>query len=125
MGARARSSRFPSCSSPRCPTTASDGVGELAPPTIEVADTAGSLAHWLTDLGLVDVHADAVQRHLDLDARARVAPRARHGPARRRSPISTTTALVGVRERYLAAIAEREVRAVDVTTLIAVGRRPE
>ena len=33
--------------------------------------------------------------------------------------------LAGVRERFLAAIADRGVETVDVTTLIAVGRRPE
>ncbi len=33
--------------------------------------------------------------------------------------------LDGVRRRFLVALAERDVRSVDVTTLIAVGRRPE
>jgi hypothetical protein len=33
--------------------------------------------------------------------------------------------LAGVRERFLAAIQDRGVETVDVTTLIAVGRRPE
>jgi hypothetical protein len=33
--------------------------------------------------------------------------------------------LDGVRRAFLTALAERNVRSVDLTTLIAVGRRPE
>ena len=62
------------------------GPRELARPTIEVADTAGSLAHWLTDLGLVERARRRGAAAPRSDARARVAPRARHRPAARWSP---------------------------------------
>ena len=96
---------------------------DVPAPTVEVADTAGSLAHWLTELGLVDVRAEAVQRHVDLTPE--LAWRLVQGTG--------LWALVAgfeepelhdVRARYLAAVAERDVRAVDATTIIAVGRRP-
>ena len=78
VGARRASSRCPSCSrraARRAPASTSTGSPgrRSTPPT-----PPGTLAHWLAELGLVDVRAEAVQRHLDLDARARVAARARH-----------------------------------------------
>lgn len=97
-----------------------------APPahTVEVADTPGSLAHWLTDLGLVDVRAEAVQRHVDLTPE--LAWLLVQGTGLRALVADLgDDELDEVRERYLEAIAERGVTAVDATTLIAVGRRPE
>ena len=93
-------------------------------PKVEVADTAGTLAHWLTELGLAEVRAESVQRHLDLTpelAWALVLGTRRHGVVTELAEAE----LEGVRERFLALLAEREVRTVDATTLIAVGRRPE
>jgi SAM-dependent methyltransferase len=90
---------------------------------IEVADTPGSLAHWLTGLGLVEVRAESVQRHLDLTPElAWLLVRA----TGLRAVVSglDDAALEGVRERFLAGLAERGVHSVDMTTLIAVGRRP-
>jgi SAM-dependent methyltransferase len=92
--------------------------------TVEVADTAGSLAHWLTELGLVDVRAEAVQRHVDLTPE--LAWLLVQGTGLRALVADLREdELDEVRERYLGAIAERGVTAVDATTLIAVGRRPE
>jgi SAM-dependent methyltransferase len=98
---------------------------EAAPAhTVEVADTAGSLAHWLTELGLVDVRAEAVQRHVDLTPE--LAWLLVQGTGLRALVADLgDDELDEVRERYLGAIAERGVTAVDATTLIAVGRRPE
>lgn len=100
-------------------------TGAASPPhTIHVADTAGSLAHWLTELGLVDVRAEAVQRHVDLDPD--LAWRLVQGTGLRALIADLgESELADVRQRYLAAIAEHDVQAVDATTLIAVGRRPE
>ena len=98
--------------------------GDAAPAhTVEVADTAGSLAHWLTELGLVDVRAEAVQRHVDLTPE--LAWMLVQGTGLRALVADLgDDELDEVRERYLGAIAERGVTAVDATTLIAVGRRP-
>jgi len=99
-------------------------VEGLTRPTIAVADTAGTLAHWLAELGLVDTRAEAVQRHLDLAPE--LAWQLVLGTGLR-SAVDGLDApgLAGVRERFLAAIAERGLETIDVTTLIAVGRRPE
>ncbi|WP_448811326.1 class I SAM-dependent methyltransferase [Agromyces bauzanensis] len=97
---------------------------ELQAPTVEHAETPGTLAHWLTELGLVDVRAEQVQRHLDLTPD--VAWLLVLGTGFRAIVSGLEDAeLDGVRERFLAALAEREVAAVDLSTLIAVGRRPE
>lgn len=98
--------------------------GDAAPAhTVEVADTAGSLAHWLTELGLVDVRAEAVQRHVDLTPE--LAWLLVQGTGLRALVADLgDDELDEVRERYLGAIAERGVTAVDATTIIAVGRRP-
>jgi SAM-dependent methyltransferase len=103
---------------------AASDLEELTRPTIEVADTPGSLAHWLTGLGLVDVRAEAVQRHLDLTPE--LAWQLVLGTGLRAIVSKLDDAeLEGVRERYLKALAARGMASVDVTTLIAVGRRPE
>ncbi len=97
---------------------------ELSRPAIEVADTAGTLAHWLTELGLEQVRAESVQRHLDLTPE--LAWLLVRGTGLR-AIVSGLDGdeLAGVRERYLAAIADRELHSVDVTTLIAAGHRPD
>ena len=93
-------------------------------PTIEPADTAGTLAHWLSELGLVDVRAESVQRHLDLTPD--LAWSLALGTGLGSEVVGLDDAeLDGVRRAFLTALAERNVRSVDVTTLIAVGRRPE
>ncbi|HET6673595.1 MAG TPA: hypothetical protein VFG92_09490, partial [Agromyces sp.] len=105
------------------PDNAASGLEDLTKPAIEVADTPGSLAHWLTDLGLVDVRAEAVRRHLDLSPE--LAWQLVLGTALRVIVSELDdAALEGVRERFLAAHAAGGVASVDVTTLIAVGRRP-
>lgn len=97
---------------------------ELQAPTVEHAETPGTLAHWLTELGLVDVRAEQVQRHLDLTPD--LAWRFVLGTGLRAIVSGLDDAeRDGVRERFLASLAEREVATVDLTTLIAVGRRPE
>ena len=100
--------------------------GEVAEPphTVSAASTAGSLAHWLTELGLADVRAEAVQRHVDLTPE--LAWLFVQGTGLHEVVDGLDGAeLDAVRARYLAAIADADVRAVDATTLIAVGRRPE
>jgi SAM-dependent methyltransferase len=102
---------------------AEDGDGAPAH-TVEVADTAGSLAHWLTELGLIDVRAEGVQRHLDLTPD--LAWQLVHGTGLRALIADLgESELDDVRQRYLGAIASSGVTSVDATTLIAVGRRPE
>lgn len=92
--------------------------------TVDHAETPGTLAHWLTELGLVDVRAEQVQRHLDLTPE--LAWRLVLGTWLRPIVSGLNNAeLDGVREPFLAALAERDVASVDLTTLIAVGRRPE
>ncbi|WP_173923234.1 hypothetical protein [Agromyces sp. Marseille-P2726] len=88
-----------------------------------VADTPGTLAKWLTELGLVDVRAETVQRHLDVTPE--LAWQLVLGTHLRRLVEQLDDeALAAVRERCLAEVARRSVSSVDVTTLIAVGRRP-
>lgn len=97
---------------------------ELIRPATEIADTAGTLAHWLTELGLEQVRAESVQRHLDLTSE--LAWLLVRGTGLR-AVVSglDEDQLADVRERYLAAIADRGLHSLDVTTLIAVGHRPE
>lgn len=115
---------LPDLLSEAMPEGGSPDLEELTAPIVEVADTAGTLAHWLTELGLAGVRADSVQRHLDLTPE--LAWSLVRG-TRRRAVVAdlTATELDDVRERFLAILAEREVRTVDATTLIVVGRRPE
>ncbi|HEY6801727.1 MAG TPA: hypothetical protein VI121_13850, partial [Agromyces sp.] len=106
------------------PDDAASGLEELSKLAIEVADTPGSLAHWLSELGLVDVRAEAVRRHLDLTPD--LAWQLVLGTGLRAIVSGLDDeALEAVRERYLAALAARDLASVDVTTLIAVGRRPQ
>jgi SAM-dependent methyltransferase len=93
-------------------------------PAPDAARTPGSLAQWLTGLGLEHVRAETVQRHVEFT------------PDFAWSFVVGTTlhavlgdlddeAVAAVRERYLAALDERGVTSIDISTLIAVGRRPE
>lgn len=89
-----------------------------------IPDTAGTLAHWLTELGLVGVRADAVQRHVDLTPD--LAWRLVQGTGMRAMLSGLDEAAqADVRERFLAGIVEHDVQRVDLATLIAVGHRPE
>jgi SAM-dependent methyltransferase len=92
--------------------------------TIPEAETAGTFAHWLTGLGLIGVRAEAVTRHLDLTPQLAWALVMSTGLRALIGDLDEA-ALDGVRERFLGAIEERGVSTVDITTLIAVGRRPE
>ena len=106
------------------PDGGSSDLDELTRPTIEHADTPGSLARWLAELGLVEVRAATVQRHLELTPE--LAWQLVRGTGLRAIVSDLDDAeLAGVRERYLAALAERGVHTIDATTLIAIGRRPE
>ncbi|WP_136707365.1 class I SAM-dependent methyltransferase [Agromyces sp. H66] len=97
---------------------------ELTTPTVEHAETPGSLAHRLGELGLVDVRAEQVQRHLDLTPE--VAWLLVRGTGLRAIVSGLDDAeLEGVRERFLAALEEGGVRTADISTLIAVGHRPQ
>ncbi|MGW9630652.1 class I SAM-dependent methyltransferase [Agromyces sp. NPDC055520] len=91
---------------------------------LESIDTAGSLAQWLTGLGLEEVRAHAVQRRLELTPE--LSWRLVEGTALRfmlggRGAPSVEK----VRKRFLAAIEKHGVSSIDVTTLIAIGRRAE
>jgi SAM-dependent methyltransferase len=101
-----------------------DAPGDHHRPAPDAARTPGSLAQWLTGLGLEQVRAEIVQRHVDFT------------PEFAWSFVVGTTlhtvlgdlddeAVAAVRERYLAALEERGMTSVDISTLIAVGRRPE
>lgn len=91
--------------------------------TGRVPRTAGATAALLHGLGLEQVRADAVPRHLPLDDD--LAWRLVLGTGRRR-------AIEGlakkprrrVRERFLALLHERGLDRVDVSTITAVGHRP-
>ena len=97
--------------------------GTVEPPhTVVAADTAGSLAHWLTELGLADVRAEAVQRHVDITPELAWLFVQGTGLQGLVDGLDESE-LDAVRERYLAAIADADVHAVDATTIIAVGRR--
>ncbi|WP_400996941.1 class I SAM-dependent methyltransferase [Agromyces sp. GXQ0307] len=93
-------------------------------PVMPGAGTAGGLAHWLAERGLVDVRAEAVPRHLDLAPEIAWALVVGTGMRAMLGDLDDET-VEGVRERYLAAVAERDVASVDITTLIGIGRRPE
>jgi hypothetical protein len=97
---------------------------DLRPPTDETAGTPGSLARWLTGLGLVQVRAEAVQRHLDLTTELAWSLVVGTGLRFALGDLDDE-AVAGVRERYLAELDERGVTTIDITTLIAVGHRPE
>lgn len=106
------------------PEGAADEVGDRHRPAPDMARTPGSLAQWLSGLGLVQVRAETVQRHLDLTpefAWSFVLGTSLHAVL----GDLDDDAVAGVRERYLAALEERGVTSIDLSTLIAVGRRPE
>ncbi len=92
----------------------------------DVLHSAGSLAHWLTGLGLVRVRAEAVARHVDLTDEIAWALVLGTGLRAALGDLGDDEeAVTGVRERYLAELAAREVTTTDLTTLIVVGHRPE
>ncbi|WP_022888667.1 class I SAM-dependent methyltransferase [Agromyces italicus] len=105
-----------------------DGGASLdaaAPPAAGRAsiDTAGSLAQWLTRLGLAGVRAHTVQRHLELTPE--LSWTLVDGTALRFMLGGLgAPAVEKVRRRFLAAIEERGIASIDVTTLIAIGQRP-
>ena len=103
-----------------------EAAGTPAPapaPALEAIETPGTLAQWLHGLGLEQVRAEAVQRHLDLSPELawRIVEGTGQGAAIADLDDDERDA---VRERFLAAISEREVTTVDLTTLIAIGLRP-
>ena len=77
LGARRDRAAARARSPARCPTTRRRH-SMRRPADDRVDDTAGTLAHWLAELGLLGMRAEAVQRHLELARRARVAAGARH-----------------------------------------------
>ncbi|MGH3704851.1 MAG: hypothetical protein ACRDT9_09510, partial [Agromyces sp.] len=90
---------------------------------LESIDTAGSLAQWLTGLGLAGVRSHTVQRHLDLTPE--LSWTLVEGTALRFMLGGLgAPAVAKVRKRFLAAIEARVVPSIDVTTLIAIGQRP-
>ncbi|MGR0320776.1 class I SAM-dependent methyltransferase [Agromyces sp. ZXT2-3] len=93
-------------------------------PVVPGAGTAGGFAHWLSERGLADVRAEAVPRHLDLTPEIAWALVIGTGMRAMLGDLDDE-AIEGVRGRYLSAIEERGVATVDITTLVAVGRRPE
>ncbi|MFF2496557.1 class I SAM-dependent methyltransferase [Agromyces sp. NPDC058064] len=98
--------------------------GGSASPSISDVDTPGTLAQWLTGLGLVRVRAEIVRRHLDLDEG--LAWSLVTGTGLRAFLVGLDDdELKAVRGRYLAGLAEREVTSIDLTTLVAVGFRAD
>ena len=91
--------------------------------TIAAADTAGTFAHWLAGIGLADVRAEAVVRHLDLTPELAWALVMSTGLRASLGELDAEP-LAGVRERFLARLEARGVSSVGITALIAVGRRP-
>lgn len=84
--------------------------------------TAGTLATMLHELGLVDVRAERVDRHLDLegDLAWQLVVGARLLPSEASLDDET---LERLRRRVLDGVTERGLDRVDASTLIAVGRR--
>jgi hypothetical protein len=72
----------------------------------------------------VQVRAEAVQRHLDLTPELAWSLVVGTGLRFALGDLDDE-AVAGVRERYLAELDERGVTTIDITTLIAVGHRPE
>ena len=70
------------------------------------------------------MRAESVQRHLDLTPDLAWSLVLGTGLGAAVADLDDAE-LDGVRKAFLTALAERNVRSVDVTTLIAVGRRPE
>jgi SAM-dependent methyltransferase len=91
--------------------------------TIVGAETAGSFAHWLSERGLVDVRAEVVPRHLDLDPE--LAWRIVTGTGFRAFIGGLDEEAQGEVRRRIAAGLANGAGTVDMTTLIAVGHRPQ
>ena len=99
------------------------GAADTAAADAGALHSPGSLAHWLTGLGLIGVRAETVQRHLDLSDE--IAWSLVLGTSLRDALDDLDDdAVAAVRERFLATLAARGATSVDLTTLIAVGRRP-
>ncbi|WP_308797366.1 class I SAM-dependent methyltransferase [Agromyces silvae] len=86
--------------------------------------TAGTLATLLHDLGLVDVRAERVDRHLDLEGELawQLVLGARLLPADALDALDEA-ARDRLRHRVLDGVAERGLTRIDASTLIAVGHR--
>lgn len=96
---------------------------EDASPALASIDTPGGLARWLTELGLTGVRADLARRHVPLTPEFAWSFVMGTGLRAFVEGLDEEE-LDGVRERYLAELAERGVDTLDLTTLIAVGHRP-
>ncbi|MGW9169344.1 class I SAM-dependent methyltransferase [Agromyces sp. NPDC055658] len=94
-------------------------------PAFEGIDTPGGLARWLTGLGLQRVRADEARRHVEVSPD--LAWSLVEGTAIRNAIAGLDDEEVaGVRERFTARLEESpEARTLDLTTLIAVGYRPD
>ncbi len=118
-----RRARRPMRPTPTRPTPTHPWDDAVPPGEVDVLHSPGSLAHWLTGLGLVGVRAETVQRHLDLTDE--IAWSLVLGTELRDALDDLDDdAVAAVRERLLAALAARGATPVDLTTLIAVGQRP-
>lgn len=97
-----------------------------ASPVIESADTAGSLAHALGELGLAEVRSATLPRRLLLDDETggTLAWELARGAGILGAFAVDDDDLEAARERFETALRDRSVRSVDVTVLIAAGRRP-
>lgn len=95
---------------------------------VTLPGTAGTLAALMHDLGLVEVRAEHVDRHLELTAdlawQLVVGTRRRSADRLEALDLLDEDALARVKQRFDAAVARAGVTRVDVSTLIAVGRRP-
>jgi len=102
-------------------TTESDPTSE----TSSLPGTPGTLAAMLHELGLAEVRAERVDRHLDLagDLAWRLAVATGLLPAERLEALDEA-GIARVRARLLDEVAERALTRVDASTLVAVGRRP-
>lgn len=97
-----------------------------ASPVVEGADTAGSLAHALGELGLAEVRSTALPRRLLLDDETggALAWELARGAGILGAFAVDDDDLEAARERFETTLHDRSVRSLDVTVLIATGRRP-
>jgi SAM-dependent methyltransferase len=109
-------------------TAGSDGEADASEEPADEASaplpgTSGTLAALLHELGLAGVRAERVDRHAELDADLawRLVVSARRVPIEELDEATTER----VRQRFIDALGETDLEHVDVSTLIAVGRRPE
>ncbi|QTX05710.1 hypothetical protein [Agromyces archimandritae] len=95
-------------------------------PVIEGADTAGSFAFALGELGLAQVRAEAVPRRFELDGAS--GADAAWALAERTGMVAAFEVaaddLPQARSRFDAALADQGIRSLDLTMLIAAARRP-